>query len=91
MSFDKTKWASGKGNYSGKNPRVEMVFDAEDAGLKIGATRAQVCELLGEPDSSDTLIDTWYLGRSVYMPDYATLDVYYDAQAIVTKVGSTQS
>jgi outer membrane protein assembly factor BamE (lipoprotein component of BamABCDE complex) len=91
MSFEKTKWASGKGNYSGKNPRIEMVSDAKAAGVKIGATREQVRDLLGEPDSSDTSIDTWYLGRSTYAPDYTTLDVYYDEKAIVTKIGSTQS
>ncbi len=91
MPFDKTKWASGKGNYSGKNPRVEMVSDAEEAGVKIGATREQVRRLLGTPDSSDTLIDTWYLGRSLYAPDYTTLDVYYNDKFIVTKIGNTQS
>jgi outer membrane protein assembly factor BamE (lipoprotein component of BamABCDE complex) len=88
---DKEKWASGKGNYSGKNPRIEMVSDAKAAGVKIGATREQVRDLLGEPDSSDAAVDTWYLGRSTYAPDYTTLDVYYSEQAIVTKIGSTQS
>jgi outer membrane protein assembly factor BamE (lipoprotein component of BamABCDE complex) len=89
--FDKEKWASGKGNYSGKNPRTDMVSDAEAAGVKVGATRAQVRDLLGAPDSSDTAVDIWYLGQSTYAPDYTTLDVYYNEKAIVTKIGSTQS
>ncbi len=87
VSFDKEKWASGRGNYSRKNPRTE----AEAAGVKLGATRDQVRGQLGQPDSSDTSIDTWHLGRSVYAPDYMTLDVYYDNKAIVTRIGSTQS
>jgi outer membrane protein assembly factor BamE (lipoprotein component of BamABCDE complex) len=90
-NFDKTKWASGKGNYSGKNPRVEMVSDAEAAGVKVGATRVEVRDLLGAPDSSDATVDTWYLGRSTYAPDYTTLDVYYNENAVVTKIGGTQS
>lgn len=41
-----------------------MVSDAEEAGVKIGATREHVRSLLGEPDSSDAAVDTWYIGRS---------------------------
>jgi hypothetical protein len=91
VTFDKEKWASGKGNFEGKNPRISMVSDAEEAGVKIGAKLEQVRDLLGEPDSHDASIDTWYLGRSTYTPDYTTLDVYYNEKAIVTKIGSTQS
>jgi outer membrane protein assembly factor BamE (lipoprotein component of BamABCDE complex) len=89
--FDKEEWASGKGNYSGKNPRTDMVSDAEAVGVKVGATRAQVRDLLGAPDSSDAAVDTWYLGRSTYAADYTTLDVYYNEKATVTKIGGTQS
>jgi outer membrane protein assembly factor BamE (lipoprotein component of BamABCDE complex) len=89
--FDREEWASGKRNYSGKNPRTEMVSDAKAAGVEIGAARAQVRDLLGAPDSSNTEVDTWYLGQSTYAPDYITLDVYYNEKAIVTKIGSTQS
>lgn len=68
-----------------------MVSDAEEADVKLGATREQVRSLLSDPDRSDTSIDTWYLGRSTYAPNYTTLDVYYDEKAVVTKIGSTQS
>ncbi len=89
--FDKASWASGKGNYEGKNPRIAMVNDAQDAGVKVGATRNQVRALLGEPDASGPNGDTWYLGRSSYAPDYQTFIVSYDDKGVVIKVGSTQS
>jgi outer membrane protein assembly factor BamE (lipoprotein component of BamABCDE complex) len=89
--FDKAVWASGKGNYEGKNPRIAMVNDAQHAGVKVGATRSAVRSLLGEPDSSGPNGDIWYLGRSTYAPDYQTFEVIYDDKGIVTKAGSTQS
>jgi outer membrane protein assembly factor BamE (lipoprotein component of BamABCDE complex) len=61
--FDKEKWASGKGNYSGKNPRTDMVSDAEAAGVKVGATRAQVRDLLGAPDY--TTLDVYYNEKAI--------------------------
>ncbi len=89
--FDKETWASGKGNYDGKNPRIAMVGAAEAAGVKVGATRDQVRALLGEPDSNGPNADIWYLGRSTFAPDYQTFEISYDGKDVVTKIGSTQS
>jgi outer membrane protein assembly factor BamE (lipoprotein component of BamABCDE complex) len=86
VSFDNEKWTSGKGNVRGKNPRISMVSDAEEAGVKVGATRASIRSLLGEPDSTGPTGDIWYLGRSIYAVDYQSLDVDYDEKNIAIKV-----
>lgn len=86
VTFDKEKWASGKGNFEGKNPRISMVSDVEEAGVKVGATRTKIRALLGEPDGTGPRGDSWHLGRSGYAPDYETLKVKYDENEIVTKV-----
>jgi hypothetical protein len=86
VSFDREKWASGKDNFEGKNPRIYMVTDAEEAGVKIGAKRATVRELLGEADATDSTGDIWYLGRSTVAPDYETLEILYDEKDIVKSV-----
>jgi hypothetical protein len=86
VTFDKEKWASGKGNFEGKNPRISMVSDAEEAGVKIGVTRASVRALLGEPDGTGPRGDSWHLGKSGHAPDYETLKVKYDENEIVIKV-----
>jgi hypothetical protein len=51
FSFDKEKWASGRGNFEGKNPRGLMVYDAEEAGVKVGATRASIRALTAQAQS----------------------------------------
>jgi hypothetical protein len=86
VSFDKEKWASGKGNIEGENPRVWMVSDAKEAGVKVGATRASIRALLGEPDSTGPTGDIWYLGRAVYAVDYQSLDINYNEKNIAIKV-----
>jgi hypothetical protein len=57
-SFDKEKWASGKGNITAENPRGKMVSDAEEAGVKVRATRESIRALLGEPDGKGPRGDT---------------------------------
>ncbi len=86
VAFDKEKWASGKGNIKGTNPRISMVSDAEAAGVKVGSTRTKIRALLGEPDGTGPRGDSWRLGRSGYAPDYETLKVKYDENEIVIKV-----
>lgn len=83
MSFDKDVWASGQGNFEGKNPRVHMISDAEAAGVKLGATRSEIRALLGEPDGTDSTGDIWYLGRATYAPDYESYEISYDKNGIV--------
>jgi outer membrane protein assembly factor BamE (lipoprotein component of BamABCDE complex) len=84
--FDKEQWASGKGNFDGESPRDSMVSDAEKAGVKIGATRASIRALLGEPDGTDPEGDVWYLGRGYYVPDNQRLEILYDKNDIAIKV-----
>ena len=91
VSFDKKLWASGKDNYDGKNPRIFMVSDAEEAGVKIGAKRIDIRTLLGDPDSTGPRGDIWYLGRSTHAPDYETFEVKYDENEIATEVRNIQS
>jgi outer membrane protein assembly factor BamE (lipoprotein component of BamABCDE complex) len=91
LSFDKEKWASGRGNFEGKNPRGLMVSDAEEAGVKVGATRASIRALLGAPDSTGPESDTWYLGRNVYGLDYENLKIKYDKNEIATEVRVLQT
>ena len=85
VDFDKDKWASGTGNYSGKNPRLSMVGDIKHSVLDKGTPRSDVVELLGKPDSKTPVSDTWYLGRNDIAPDYQTLKVDYDAANTVSK------
>ena len=91
VTFDKEKWASGKGKYLEENPRGWMVSDAEEAGVKVGATRKSIRALLGEPDGTDPSGDVWTLGRGGYAPDYETLNIDYDENDIATKVRIFQS
>lgn len=91
VSFDKEKWASGKGNYEGENPRGWMISGAKEAGVKVGATRATIRALLGTPDSTGPDGDIWYLGRGGYAPDYETFEIKYDQNGIATEVRVLQS
>lgn len=91
MDFDKTKWASGRGIALEDNPRVSMVGEAKRAGVRPGATRAQVRALLGEPDGTDSGGDVWFLGRSQVAPDFQSLEVEYDASGVVTRISTPNS
>jgi outer membrane protein assembly factor BamE (lipoprotein component of BamABCDE complex) len=84
--FDKEKWASGKGDYSEKNPRAWMVSDAKAAGVKVGASRASIRDLLGEPDGTDPTGDVWALGFGGYSMDPQSLSIDYDKNNIANKV-----
>ncbi len=86
VSFDKEKWASGKGNLTAENPRGEMVSDAEEVGVKVGATRASIRALLGEPDGKGPRGDSWALGFANYSMDPQNFVVDYDENDIATKV-----
>jgi outer membrane protein assembly factor BamE (lipoprotein component of BamABCDE complex) len=91
VTFDKEKWASGKGNFEGENPRGSMVSDARKAGVKVGGTRSSIRALLGNPDSTGPRGDIWYLGRGGYAPDYETFEIKYDSNDIATDVRVIQT
>jgi hypothetical protein len=82
--FDRTAWDAGKGNFSGKNPRLGMVSKAIAAGVKPGAKRDEVHGIIGLPDKVEDRTDAWYLGQNDMAPDYVTLVVRYDANDVVT-------
>jgi hypothetical protein len=86
VPFDKEKWASGKGNLTVENPRGKMVSDAEEAGVKVGVTRASIRALLGEPDGQGSKGDSWALGFANYSMDPQNFVVDYDENDIATKV-----
>jgi hypothetical protein len=91
VSFDKEKWASGKVNRRGENPRGWMVSDAEKTDVKLGASRASIRALFGEPDNTGLRGDSWVLGRGGYAPDYEVLRIQYDENDIAIEVRVFQS
>jgi outer membrane protein assembly factor BamE (lipoprotein component of BamABCDE complex) len=91
VSFDREKWASGRGNFEGENPRSSMISETQEAGVKVGATRASIRALLGEPDSTGPGGDNWTLGRAGYAPDYEMLEIDYDKNGIAIKVVITST
>jgi hypothetical protein len=68
-----------------------MVSDANEAGVKVGATRASIRALLGDPDSEGPNGDIWYLGRGYYVPDNRRLEILYDKNDIATKVSTLRT
>lgn len=94
--FDREAWAAAKGADVVDNRRSEMVDDAQRAGLRPGATRAFVRELLGEPDSDETDehlpepeaggFDFYEMGVMPYFPGQEYLIVHYDEGNVVTDV-----
>ena len=76
--FDRAAWDEGRGEYSGRNPRLQLVSAAREAGLIKGASRVDVLRLLGEPDATRPGRDQWFLGRSDVSPDFKRLVVTYD-------------
>lgn len=94
--FDRADWAAARSVDAAENHRAEMVDDAERAGLRPGATRVFVRELLGEPDSDETDehlpepetggFDFYEMGVMPYFPGQEYLIVHYDASDVVTDV-----
>ena len=94
MTFDKAAWDQGRGNYDGKNPRLDLVAQLESIGIEPGTPRAKVHELLGPPDrpvlAAGASGEGWYLGRNDMAPDFLILTIHYDADGRVTKVNTTK-
>ena len=80
-SFDRARWAKGHGDYCGvDNPRPAMITAAEHAGLRSGAPRATVRDLLGAPDTRTTRTDTYWLGAEPMGADCHHMVITNDAQ-----------
>ncbi|CAN5283892.1 hypothetical protein BH10PSE15_BH10PSE15_14620 [soil metagenome] len=84
MVFDRGAWAAERGNMEGESRRGGMVSGIEAAGVKPGASRASVREVLGEPDMQNPSQDHYYLGRAGFGIDLEQLRVDYDANGRVT-------
>ena len=76
-SFDKAAWAAERGNYDRKSSRGAMVGGLDEAGIVIGAPRARVRTLLGEPDSTGPQADIYFLGRSTTGPVFEAYRIDY--------------
>lgn len=88
-SFDRQTWAAERGNYDGANRRAAMVSALEKAGVLPGATRPSVRGVLGEPDSTGSAADIYFLGRSEVGPSFEVLRIDYSGDGKVrrTSVG----
>lgn len=86
LGFDRARWEEGRGKIGDRNPRAEMVDEAVAAGLRPGAARERVRELLGAPDAEDSGGDLYYLGRQRWAPELHSLHIYYDEQGVVTLI-----
>jgi hypothetical protein len=84
MAFDKAKWASEKGNYSGENARSAMITSLDQAGVVKGTSRERVREILGPPDGFTGNQDNWYIGRSPAGPSFETFTIVYNSNGIMT-------
>ncbi len=76
--FDSSAWKSQRGASAHDNQRGQMVESLEKA-VRTGMSRAEVVELLGDPDSSnaETGVDTYELGVSSYGIDEEYYEIRY--------------
>jgi hypothetical protein len=77
-NFDSNTWKSQRGAAAQDNQRGQMVGALEKV-VRTSMTRAEVIELLGEPDSSNTEtgVDVYELGVSDYGIDEEYFEVRY--------------
>lgn len=85
-TFDKAAWDNGRGQYDTKNPRLDLVEPARDAGVRVGTRREAIRAILGTPDDEATEADLWFLGRDDLAPNVRLLVVDYDASGVATRV-----
>lgn len=76
-SFDKADWAAEQGNYDGTSRRGAMVGALDEGGIVVGAPRSTVRNLLGEPDSTGSRADIYFLGRSATGPGFEAFRIDY--------------
>lgn len=90
-SFDRARWAKGQGDYCGvDNPRPGMITAAEHAGLRSGAPRETVRDLLGAPDAHTAQTDTYWLGAEPMAADCHHMVINYDANGAVATITFVQ-
>jgi hypothetical protein len=81
--FDSDAWKAQKGAKITENRRAALV-PALEREMRVGMTRNEVRELLGEPDSTTDRSDTYRLGVAPFGIDPEFYRITYDAQGRVT-------
>lgn len=78
-SFDAALWRAQNGSQSADNPRAGQIEALEKHHLRKGMARAQVHELLGEPDLKTRDSDRYFLGVAPMGIDPEEYVITYDA------------
>lgn len=90
--FSQSIWLAHHNDWDANNPRGEMVKDLTNRLIREKPLRAEVLELLGEPEYSTSdnrlsyNIGAWHFIRI----DYDSLDIHFDESLHVTKVEVVQ-
>jgi hypothetical protein len=63
-----------------------MITAAEHAGMRRGAPRADIRELLGPPDSETPASDSYWLGAEPTGVDCHHMVIQYDADGLVDTI-----
>jgi SmpA / OmlA family len=91
-SFDRKLWHEFNKIDDPNNPRASMVASLQRRHLKLGMTRDQVVNLLGEPDMAKTPeMYEYNLGMwSGFRMDYDGLQIYFDKKGRLSSVQCVQ-
>jgi hypothetical protein len=89
--FDADVWRAQRGSNALDNPRVGQVVALERSHMRPGMSRAEVIELLGEPDRRLPRSDHYKLGASPVGVDFETYVIEYDDHDRVTSFGIRRS
>jgi hypothetical protein len=83
-SFDSNTWKSQRGASAKDNKRITMVPTLE-ARIRVGMSREEVVQILGEPDARDQQAnaDKYFLGLSMG-PDQQYYEIRYQNSAVAT-------
>jgi hypothetical protein len=84
-NFDSDTWKSQRGAAPQANKRGHMV-GAVDKAVQVGMLRAEVIELLGQPDSiaADAKVERYELGVSEYGIDEEYYEIRYEDGKVVS-------
>lgn len=90
-AFDADLWHAQRGSEALDNPRVGEVVALERQHMRMQMPRAQVLQLLGEPDRTRPGNDAYKLGASPVGVDFETYVVEYDSAGRVAHFGIHRS
>ena len=89
--FDAEQWKAQRGSTARNNPRVGMVVELQEKHLREGMSRAEVQQLLGEPDSRQGANEVYELGASPFGASFEYFVIEYDSTGKVTQLRITRS